>query len=197
MTGRPNTLTVQIGVSTNAASATSALDENDAEMRNLQTTLVRAGVKSDDLETTNLQISPNYDSDGLITSYGTEDDLTVTLHDIARSGSVIDAAAHAVGNDVQIQGISFSITGTSALLEAARVEAVQNAEGEASDLANGAHASLGPIIRITDEEQQTTPPSPLFSNAIAAAAKSSVPLQPGAEQLSVQVNVVFQLRSEK
>ena len=194
VTGRPNTLTVQMGVSTSASSATAALDQNNAEMTNLETTLVGAGVKWRDLQTSNLQISPNYDAQGVITSYGVNDDLTATFHHITRSGAVIDAAAHAVGNDIQIQGISFSITGTSALVRTARMQAVQNAQQEASDIASGAHASLGSILRITDQEQQTTPPTPyLFANG--AAAKSAVPLQPGTEQLSVQVAVVFGLRS--
>ena len=195
VTGKPNTLTVQMAVSTNAASATVALDENNAEMKSLEGVLVASGVKTDELQTTNLQISPNYDSEGSITSYGTEDDLTVILHDIARSGRVIDAAAQTVGNDVQIQGISFSITGTAALLKTARIEAVRDAEAEASDLASGAHTNLGPIMSINDQEQQTIPPSPLFGNAAATAAKSAVPLEPGTEHLSVQVNVVFELRS--
>jgi uncharacterized protein YggE len=195
VTGRPNTLTVEIGVSTNGPSATVALEENNAEMRTLEGVLISAGVKPRYLQTTNLQISPNYDSGGFITSYRTENDLTVTLHDIARSGKTIDAAAQAVGNDVQIQSISFSITGTSALLKTARFEAIQNAEAAASDLASGAHTSLGPIMRITDEEQQTTPPPPFFGNAAAATAKSAVPFEPGTEQLSVQVSVVYELRS--
>jgi len=194
VTGRPNTLTVQMAVSTTASSATAALDQNNAEMTSLETTLVRAGVKWRDLQTTNLSISPNYDAQGVVTSYGVDDDLTATFHHIARAGAVIDAAAHAVGNDIQINGVSFSITGTGGLLRTARIEAIQNAQTEASDIASGAHTSLGRILRVTDQEQQAVPPPPyLFANG--AAAKSSVPLQPGTEQLSVQVSVVFALGS--
>ena len=196
VTGTPNTLIVQLAVSTNAVSATDALDENNAEMATLEHVLIRAAVKSGDLQTSNLQLSPNYDSSGYVTSYGAEDDLTVTFHDIARAGSVIDAAAHAVGNDVRIQGISFSISNTSTLLKTARIEAVHNAEAEASDLARGTKATLGPVVKITDQEQQTTPPVPLYLGFDAAAiAKSAVPLRAGSEQLSVQVVVVYRLGS--
>ena len=195
VTGTPDTLTVQMAVSTKAPSATAALDRNNTEMTSLEAALTGAGVKTADLQTNNLDVSPNYDSDGTITSYGAEDDLTVTLRDIAQSGTVIDAAAHSVGNDVQIQAISFSISNTSSLLKAARVQAMRNAEAEASDLASGAGASLGPVVRITDQEQITTPPPREFFGASsnAPAAKSAVPVQPGSEQLSVQVDVIYEL----
>jgi hypothetical protein len=192
--GTPDTLIVQLAVSTNAASATDALDENNAEMATLERVLIRAAVRSSDLQTSNLQLSPNYDSSGDITSYGAEDDLTVTFHDIARSGSVIDAAAHAVGNDVRIQGISFSISNTSTLLKTARIEAVRNAEAEASDLARATKATLGPVVKITDQEQQTTPVVS-FSYGFAADSLSAVPFRAGSEQLSVQVVVVYELGS--
>jgi uncharacterized protein YggE len=193
VTGTPDTLTVQMATSTKALSATAALDLNNTEMNHLEPVLTRAGVKPADLQTNNIEVSPNYDSDGAITSYGAADDLTVTFHDIAHSGTIIDAATHAVGNDVQIQGISFSISNTSALLKAARIQAIRNAKAEASDLASGIGSPLGRVMKITDQEQTTQPPPREFFGA--SAAKSAVPVQSGSEQLSVQVDAVYELES--
>jgi uncharacterized protein YggE len=47
---------------------------------------------------------------------------------------------------------------------------------------------LGPVISITDQAQ--TQPLPEFA-AQASAAKASVPISPGTQQLSVSVTVVF------
>lgn len=197
MTGTPDTLTVQMAISTTALSATATLDPNNSEMDNLESVLTRGGVKPRDLHTNNLDVSPNYDSDGTITRYGAEDDLTVTFHEIPQSGAVIDAAAHAVGNDVPVQGISFSISNISALRKAAKIQAKRNANPEASDHASSGRSSLGPVRKIADQEQTTTPAPPEFFGASpnAAATKSSVPVQPGAEQLSVQGDVVYELGS--
>jgi hypothetical protein len=194
-TGTPDTLTIQLAVSTTASSATDALDQNNAEMKTLEDVLTGAGVATTDLQTNNLNLSPNYDSSDTITNYGAEDDLTVILHDLSAAGTVIDAAAHAVGNDVQIQGISFSISDAAALLKAARLQAMQNANAEASDLATGAGTSLGSIAKITDQEQSATPPPRDFAANLSATASATVPVQAGSEQISVQVNVVYLLGS--
>lgn len=196
VTGTPDTLTVQLAVSTTASTATAALDQNNSEMSALQATLSAAGVATKDLQTSNLSLSPTYDSAGNVTGYGAEDDLTATLRDLSSAGAVIDAAAHAVGNDVQIQGISFSISDTSALLKQAREQAMQDAATKAVDLAAAAGTNLGAVVKVTDQEN-TTPPTPLPFNGLraTASAPSAVPVQAGSQQLSVQVDVVYQLSS--
>jgi uncharacterized protein len=194
-TGTPDTVTLQIAVSTTEPSAAAALELNNTKMATLQAVLRHAGVKPQNLQTTGLNLSPNYNSSGDVTGFSAEDDLTVTMHDIARSGAVIDAAAVAVGNAAEIQGISFSISDAAKLDKLARTEAMANAKNEATDLAKAGGYELGPIVRITDHEQSSSPPPPIFAGNAAALARSAVPLQPGSEQLSDQVDVVYELRS--
>ncbi len=198
VTGTPDTLTVQLGVQTKAATATAALDQNNAEMATLQSSLTTAGVATKDLQTSNLSLSPNYDSNGNVTGYVVQDDLSATLRDLSSAGAVIDAAAHSVGNDVQIQGISFSISDTSGLLKQAREQAMQDAAAKAANLATGAGAGLGAVVKVTDQENLQSP-VPMNFQAMRAApsagASAPVPVQAGSQQLSVQVDVVYQLTS--
>jgi uncharacterized protein len=193
--GTPDTLTMQIAVSTTEPTAEAALETNNAKMTALQAVFRRSGATPQDLQTTGLNLSPNYDSSGYVTGFSVEDDLAVTMHDLARVGAIIDDAADAVGNATEIEGISFSISDSSALAKVARTEAMANAKREASDLASAGGYALGPVMKITDHEQTSTPPPPIFAGTAAAFAKSAVPLQPGSEQLSVQVDVVYELRS--
>jgi hypothetical protein len=147
------------------------------------------------MQTSNLSIDPTYDSSGTITGYQASDELTVTLHDLSRSGAVIDAAARSVGNDVQLDGVSFSVADTSPLLAEARASAMRAARARASALAAAAGVSLGPIVSIHDDEQQQGPPSPFVSaSAASAGTMRSVPIEAGTQQLSVQVDVVYELR---
>lgn len=195
VTGRPDTLTLQMGATTTASSATVALDRNNAEIAALEDVFLRAGVKSANLQTSGLTVQANYDQNGDVTGYQAADELTVTFHELANAGEVIDAAAHAVGNDVHIDGIAFSISNTSNLLEVARVRAVRDAQAKAQAFASAAGARLGPVRTISDEEQLPAPvfQVPVFASGIAAAP-SRVPLQAGSQQLSVQVRVVYELR---
>jgi uncharacterized protein YggE len=195
VSGAPDTLTLQLGVSTNASSAVAALSKNDAEMARLQSMLEHAGVPVRDLATSDLELSPNYDPSGTITGYGVDDDLVVTMTDLRDAGTAIDAAADAVGNDVQINGLSFSLSNSSALLQAARTVAMRDAHRAALALASASGDRLGPVEKITDNEQVSAPPSPLPEFAASAAHAAAVPVRAGSEQINDQVTVVYELEA--
>lgn len=194
-TGAPDTLTLQMGATTTAPSATAALDQNSTEIAALSAVFLKHGVTRSDVQTSGLSVSPAYGSNGNVTGYQASDQLTVTMHRLSSAGGVIDAAAHAVGNDVQIDGIAFSIADTSSLLRSARIDAVRNAQAEAEAFASAAGASLGPVLSISDQTQQ---PLPIVGYSLGAAASAlpvrSVPIHAGTQQISVQVQVVYALR---
>jgi uncharacterized protein YggE len=191
--GAPDTVTLQIGVSTTGATAAGTLDHANSEMATLQAVFLHH-VGRPKLQTSNLSLNPTYDSSGSINGYSASEELTVTMHDIALAGQLVDAAAHAVGNDAHLDGVSFSISNTSSLMAAARAQAMQNAHLEASELAAGAGLSLGPIKTVTDQEQPPPPVYyPRFADSAALAGAGAVPLQGGTQQESVQVQVVYQL----
>jgi uncharacterized protein YggE len=197
VTGTPDELTIQMGASTTASSATGALDENNTEVAALEGVFRSAGVKRADLQTSGLSLQANYDSSGAVSGYQASDVLTITLHNLRKAGDVIDAGAHAVGNDVQIDGITFSIANTSSLLASARTRAVQAAQAKAEAFASAAGTSLGPVLSITDEEQQTPPITEptKFAASSSAGTSTPVPIQAGSQQLSIQVSVVYSLKS--
>ncbi len=198
VTGAPDTLTLSMGVSVRAASATAALDTSSTELDALQKVFISSGVAPKDLQTSFLDLQPNYSSNGRVTGYEADDQLTITLHPIAKAGLVIDAAAHAVGNDVRINGISFSIADTTPLLARARTAAVHQAATDAAQLAAAAGTTLGPIVSVTDETSQPTGPSGAsgtLAYASAAPASTPVPVRSGIEQVTAQVQVVYQLGS--
>jgi uncharacterized protein YggE len=190
--GSPDTLTIQMGITANGSTAAGTLDQANSEMSTLDSTFLHY-VKASQLQTSNLDLNPTYDSSGQVNGYQADEELTITMHDFTLAGQLIDTASHAVGNFGHIDGISFSISNTSDLMAQARGQAMQNAHLEASQIAAGAGVSLGPIKSVTDEEQ---PPAiynyPLYADGAASPA-ASVPLQSGKQSLSVQVQVVYEL----
>jgi uncharacterized protein YggE len=196
VTGTPDTLTLSMGVSARAPSATVALDTSSNELQALQRVFIHSGVPAKDLQTSFLQLQPNYSNSGKVTGYEADNQLTITLHPIAKAGEVIDAAAHAVGNDVRIDGISFSISNTTPLLARARAQAVQQAAADAAQLAAAAGTTLGPIVSITD---QTGPSGPSGASGLqyasASGAPARVPVETGTEQVNAEVQIVYQLGS--
>lgn len=187
--GTPDTVSFQIGVQTTAASAASALSENDSEVTSLETTLSRHHVTTPDMQTSGLSINANT-SHGVVTGFTVDDDLNVSMHDIAQAGAAIDSAADAVGNGIQLYGISFSIANQSSLLASARAKAMENARIEAAQLASGAGTALGGIVKVNDQE--STSPLPFAANMAKYAA--GVPIEIGSQPVTVQVTVVYALR---
>jgi len=196
VSGTPDTATVTLGVSTSDASAQNAMTRSAQEAAALMATLKSKGVAERDIQTTDLSLNPNFDDKGRITGYNVSNTVTVTMHDIKNAGSIIDAAAAAVGNDVRLENVALSISNTSPLLAEARAAAVKDALAQGQQLAAAAGVKLGTIRTIDDTGGQLPTPQ-LFAGAGADSAlkAAATPVQPGTQQLSVDVNVQFAIAS--
>ena len=196
LVGAPDTLTANFAVTDTASTAAGALDQNDSQMAQLQGVFISARVPKSALRTENLNVSPTYNNYGAITGYRSEDDLTVTMHDFAKAAKAIDAAENAVGNDVQINGISFSLSNNSRLLGRTRVLAMQEAYAEAKSFATGAGEKVGAAISISNQQQVTTPvPFEYYAGVVKAAfsANEPVPIRAGTLKAGVHVDVTYRL----
>ncbi|HEV7957921.1 MAG TPA: SIMPL domain-containing protein [Acidimicrobiales bacterium] len=195
VTGTPNTVGFQIGVQTTAASAAAALSENNAKTAALEASLLQNGVTKKNVQTSDLNIYDNTNPMGAIISFSASDDLNVTTHNLAKAGAAIDAAAHAVGNGIQLSGITFSISNESKFLASARARAIQNAHTEASQIAKGGGTTVGSIVKVTDEENTGSTGIILPYAQFASTAAHSVPIEAGSQSINVQVEVVYSLAS--
>jgi hypothetical protein len=193
-TGTPDTLTVLIGVSTQASSAKAALDANNTRANALIELLRRNGVAEKDLRTSQLSINPTYnDKSTAITGYQVDNSVQATLHDLSKAGTLLDAAVGAIGNAVRIQQISFSIGDDTALRAQARARAVAQAKAQASQLAQAAGVSLGSIRSLTELVDAGSPITYDMGKAAAGASAASVPVQPGQQELTVAVDLVYDI----
>ena len=191
--GTPDTATFNIGVSTTAHTSVEALEGNNTQVATLEQSLEQSGVQLKDMQTSWLNLSANTNSRGKVKNFTADDELTVTMNNLSNLGAALDAAVTATGNGVTLDGISFSISNQSALLGAARAQAMQAANTEATQVAAGGGLTLGPIVSITDQENAGQYVYYSQLNTAAPVAGTAVPVQPGQQQISVQVTVVYQL----
>ena len=187
--GTPDTINFQIGVSTVNPTATAALSDNDNKVRALEAALLKNGVTRKEMQTSGLNIYDNTNNHGVVTGFTVEDTLNITMHKVQRAGVAIDAAARAVGNGIQLNGVSFTITNDSSLLRAARIRAMDNARLAAGQLAKAGDAHVTGIVKITDNENQSSG----TYYPVATGARASVPIQTGSQPVNVQVTVVYSL----
>ena len=191
--GKPDTLTVDIGVETRGGSAEEALARNTERAAKVIAALEQAGVAGDDLQTSQLSISPVFDDDGeRIVAYEVSNSVTATLHDLDKAGAVIDSAASAAGDDARVNGVWFSIEDTNELVAAARVDAVQRARTQAEQLATAAGVTLGAVVSIEETSVPVGPPVDLDETGTGdERAAPTTPIERGSQELTVDVVAHF------
>ena len=191
--GVPDMAQVTTGVTTSAATAAQALAANSLRMKAVFAALEKLGVPQKNVQTTNFFISPQYtngdnNNPRRLTGYQVNNDVSVRLDDIAKTGSTMDALVTAGAN--QMNGISFSIREPAPLLEKARAQAIADARMRAETYAKAAGVSLGSILSISESGNE--PPRPMYRMA-AMAAPPPTPVAAGEQSVTADVSVVWEI----
>lgn len=188
--GTPDVADLVLGVSGRAGSAAEVMGRISDRAQKVIDALHDAGVSDDDIQTADLSVQPTYDDHGKVTGYEASNTVSVHIRDLTKAGAVVDAAAAKAGDDIRVQGITFSIDDDSTLLAAARTQATKRARAQAEQLASGADVEVGEVRSI----KESTSSTPLAYAAGAADKAAGTPVMPGSETLSVQATVVFAIR---
>ncbi len=189
--GAPDSVTLTMGVEVVAATTTEVLDSVSTKSDALVAYLRGAGIASEDLQTTNLSVYPNYVYDGVlpggspaISGYTANVTLSVRVGELAQASTLVDGAAFTVGDALRLQGLMWSISDSGELLATARAEAIDDARSRASQFAQAAGWTLGSIESI--EESPGT-----YAYGEGDSGSGSIPFTPGSSQLTVTAIVVF------
>jgi uncharacterized protein YggE len=189
----PNTIQFSCGVQTTRPTAIAAVNANDQRVKALERVLLADGVALKDIQTSNLDIWPDTNANGVTTGFTVQDTLDVTMHNFKQAGIAIDGAVKAAGNGITFDGITLSLTHDDAQLQLARARAMHNALSEAASDAHGGGASVGSILRISDQQESQYQPYPIALNTWAARSAAGVPFEPGSQAVTVQLTVVYAL----
>ena len=191
--GTSDILHLRLGVEVTESTVDAALTRANAAAKKLHDALKKAGVKDADLQTTGLNIQPDYsypDGGGTPTlkGYAVSESVSATLRDIDTAGATISAVVAAGGNDSRVQGISLDLEGTGPLLTDARKRAVEDAEAKAKAYASALGRDLGDLVSLTE---QVSTPSPVAVNSAASDLRTAVPIEPGTQAVGVTVVAVY------
>src|SRR5579883_2230492 len=139
----PDMATESFTISTNAASASAAMSENNTRYNRLEAGLHALGVVNADIETTSYTLNytprpqpPDTPQPGQRYGYLVDRSVDVTLHRTSLVGKAIDAAASAGVTD--IGGVSFGVSDRKGQLALALRSAVSDARLQAQNLAQAA-----------------------------------------------------------
>ena len=186
----PDMATISFGVMTEAATAQAAMAENATRMTQVFAALRRAGVAERDIQTSGLNLSPQYDyvqnQPPKLRGYQATNRVSVGIMDLGRVGTTADAVVSAGVN--QIDGISFGLKDPKAAEDQARVLAVRALQDKARLYAQALGVELGGIRTLNEGGGYTPqPPVPQYAARMAMAESDSTPVAAG--QLAVRIDI--------
>lgn len=196
----PDRAWVDFGVETEAATARQAADENARKMEAVIAALVRSGIARANIQTSGYNVFPVYepvpgreDQQPRLRGYRVVNTATVQTDDVARVGTLLDAGLAAGAN--RVNSVRFGLRDPARAREAALRDALTRARAEAAVIADGLGVRLG---RVLDASTAYSPPQPYpvayRREAMAMdAAGAATPIEPGQQEVSATVTVVFQI----
>lgn len=197
VSGEPDIVVLSIGVSVERDSVKQARAEAAEAMTGVIESLKGNGILDEDIQTQHFSIHQRYDyikGKREFRGYRVTNTASAKIRDLNIVGDVIDDAAEAGGDLVQINSIQFTIDDPTSLKMQARVAAMGDAQTKARTLATEGGVTLGKPISISEPGDFYAPYPASLEFAFADDAEAvATPIQSGQLQITVTVNVIYEI----
>jgi len=185
----PDMAEISLGVLTEAATATEAVQENAEKMSEVINALKDLGITEDDMETQHFSVYPVYSQSdpSWVIGYRVSNVLIVDVHDLNMVGRVIDKATEAGTN--QVQGVTFTLSENKS--QTIKLEALQKAAEDAKIKAETIASSLDvEIVGIQYVSESTVWYQP-YRVDVEYLKAPETPIIPGDVQGSATIQVTY------
>ena len=193
VTATPDMAHITLGVVQEANTAAAALDAMSMAMDAVLDNLRAAGIAPEYMQTGTLRLDPRYSdyAEGKareVIGYSANTDVNVQVYDLGSLGMVMDAAVLDGAN--QMNGLRFDVADRAPFLTGARQAAVADAVAKAQVYTQAAGATLGPIMMIS-EGQDNSGPMPMMAEMAFDSASRSVPIAAGEMSISATISMIW------
>ena len=193
----PDLAIISAGVQTLQPTATAAIEENAARMERVRAALKRAGIEDRDIQTSSINLNPEYQYDQnrppRLTGYRATNTVNVKFRDLKRTGAILDALVAEGAN--QINGPNLTIDKPEAALDEARTKAIANGRARADLYARALGMRVVRLISVSEGGgYNVPPPMPMVAQMAERSADASSKIDPGTQQLQVNVSMSFELQ---
>ncbi len=211
VTATPDLATVDLGVMTQASTATGAKNQNDQKVNQVIAFVKQQGIAAADIQTQQLNLYPQQSYDGVmipggvsstpkITGYQANQTVEIKIHGVDKDQAVLEKILDgSVNNGAnEVDGVNFSFNNPDSLQQKAQEQAIANAKVKAQALAQAAGLSLGKVVSISEISSNLPVPVPYALNSALgtpATAKSVAPnIQPGSQDITESMSVTFEIK---
>ena len=202
----PDMATLSLGIESSASTVSEARDNASISINEMLDVMKNVGIDDEDIQTTAFNIYPQYEyievrEDGRVrgvqelVGFTVSNMLLVTVKNLDDIGEIIDKLTDAGGNDVRFNSINFGIQDPVPYQSQLRKLAVEDGITKASQLAEYSGVKLGSITMINDYSSQASVAQDQAVFAERAMAIPSTSINPGSLNLSMQVDMIFEIEN--
>ena len=192
----PDIAVISAGVMTRSSSATGAIQENAARMERVRAALKRAGIEDRDIQTSSINLNPEYRYDQnqppRLTGYRATNTVNVKFRDLKRTGAILDALVAEGANT--INGPNLTIDKPETALDEARTKAIANGRARAELYANALGMRVVRLLSVSESGGYAVPPPMPMVMMAERSQSADTKIDPGSQQLQVSVSMSFQLQ---
>ena len=191
---QPDTAILTVSVVTQASRALDAQQENANKTDAVVRALKNAAGSGAEIKTSGYTLQPQRvykeGQPPTITGYEARNSVTVTLSDLSKVGTVIDATSQAGSND--ISGISFTLRKDRPARDQALAEATREAVSKAQVIAT---ALGGRVVRIVEvQEEGVDRPRPVYEGSLQMKLSSApTPIEVGTLDITSRVQLIAEV----
>jgi uncharacterized protein YggE len=159
--------------------------------------LKRAGVEDRDIQTSNINLNPEYtyanNQPPKLNGYTASNQLTIRFRDIANSGTILDALVAEGAN--QINGPSLTIDKPELALDEARTRAAAAGRARAELYARSLGLRVARLVAVSESGGYAPPPPmpPMVMMAERSQA-ADTKIVPGEQKLSITLSMTYELQ---
>jgi len=191
---QPDTAILTVSVVTQGRNALGAQQENANRSDAVVKALKSAAGAGAEVKTSGYNLQPirvyKEGQPPTITGYEARNSVTVTMSDLTRVGTVIDATSQAGSND--ISGISFTLRKDRPARDQALAEATREALSKAQVIATALGGRLVRIVEVQEEGVQ--PPRPMYQEfQMKTMSAAPTPIEVGTLDITSRVQLVAEI----
>lgn len=190
---KPDVARIQIGVVTQAQTATAAAEQNARQMEQVRQQIRSELGQEADLQTSGYALMPEHrrpkeGQPATIGGYRASNMLQVTTARLDRVGALIDAVTRSGAN--QVHSVQFDINNPSAARAQALRQAAARARQDAEAMAAGLGVRVAGVISAVEEDTGMVRPLQVEAMALPAAR---TPVEPGTLDVRARVAVSLEI----
>ncbi len=197
----PNRVEMSLAVITEGEESEAALEENNRQMEQVVSYLKDQGVEEANIQTGEFSVRPVHDwvADSetgerrrVISGYLVSNRVDVKVTDMEKAGTITDGAVQAGANEVT--RFDLVVSDEEEYKKEARREAIREAREKAEEIAYDLGVELGRVISFSEDTIH-----PFVTRSATEAMdvddpRPQVPIEPGEEEIKVNVTVGFELK---